>query len=175
MFIKKLGGSVVAITAMLAFNAALAAEPCTLLAHEIELKAGQLACPGDPNGSWPYAPIWQKRGTADFGCEVHLTLAQQLYVPFDPDQPPLTKKNAKAKGEAQAIAKGAAAALYDGKLDAALLHLDNFITTIDADPTTDEIIGAAKLNSENLDAEAQARYFRDWAIGMRTRVESCTY
>ena len=173
MFSKKLGGSVVAMTAMLAFNAAVAADNCLDIATEIKLKANQLACP--PDGSYAGTEIWQKKGKGELGCEVHLTLAQQLYIPFDPDQPPLTKNNPKAKGEAQAVAKGAAAALDDGKVDAALLNLDNFITTIDSDPTTDEISGAAKLNPDNAGAEAQARYFRDWAMGVRTRVESCTY
>ena len=105
---------------------------------------------------------------------MHLTLGQQLYVPFDPDQPPLTKKNPKANGDAQATAKGAAAALRDGKQEDAIVHLTNFITTIDYDEI-DAISGAAKLNPDNGDAEAQATYFRDWAKGMRTRVESCTY
>jgi len=179
MFIKKLGGSVVAITAMLAFSAALAADSCLDLADEIANKAGTLICVKDPNGSWPYEAIWQKKGKNGDGCEVHLTLGQQLYVPFDPDQPPLTKNNPKAKGDAQATAKGAAAALRDGKQEAAILHLTNFITTIDYDEI-DAIDGAAKLNpsfgtAEGQNAEAWAMYFRDWAKGMRTRVESCTY
>ena len=173
MFIKKLGGSVVAITAMLAFNAAMAADSCLDLATEIALQSNLVACP--PDGTYTATTIWQKRGKGENGCEVHLGLAQQLYIPFDPNQPPLEKKNPKAKGEAQAVAKGAAAALRDRKIEDAVLHLTNFITTIDADPTTDEIIGAAKLNSENLDAEGQARILRDWALGVRTKVESGTY
>jgi len=172
MFTKKLGGSVVAITAMLAFSATVAAEECMILAEEIEIKANNLIC--SPDGAWPAPAIWQKKGKGANGCEVHLTLAQQLYVPFDPDQPPLTKKNPKANGDAQATAKGAAGALRDGKQEDAIVHLTNFITTIDYDEI-DAISGAAKLNPDNGDAEAQATYFRDWAKGMRTRVESCTY
>jgi hypothetical protein len=84
--------------------------------------------------------IWQKQsgklknaGDLEYslsGCEVHLSLAQQLYVPHPVDEPPIFKKN--GKGNSQAVAKGAANDLRDGKLDSAIQHLCNFRNTIES-------------------------------------------
>lgn len=182
MFIKKLGGSVVAITAVFAFSPAFAAEcdQATLdgIAVDIRDYAKQLICEQD-GGSFVGYPIWmfgKKKNEELGGCDVHLKLAQQLYVVHD--DPPRDRGNPSNKGFREA--QGAANALFDNKPVDALLHLNNFLAAIDTDLTTDDIeAGSAKLNPGNDDAESLAKMARNWAynpltgLGWRTEVEAC--
>ena len=164
MFIKKLGGSVVAITAVFAFSPAFAAEcdQATLdgIAVDIRDYAKQLICWKD-GGTFTGYPIWmfgKKKNEELGGCDVHLKLAQQLYVLHD--DPPRDRGNPNNKGFREA--QGAANALYDNKPVDALLHLNNFLGAIDTDLTTDAIEeGSAKLNPDNADAENLAKAVRD--------------
>jgi len=184
MFTKKLGGSVVAMTALFAFGSVYAndpGEPCHGVAEAIKGATPSLVCVafgGTFEAMTGDGPIWQfgktKRDTGlendgisyESGCEVHSSLAAQLYVAHDPNSPPTNKGSKNGFREA----KGAANSLFDGKFEDALMHLDNFITAIDADPTTDALEqGSAKLSSDP-NAEKNAKQWRDYALAWRQQV-----
>ena len=183
MFTKKLGGSVVAMTAVFAFSPAFAAEcdQATLdgIADRIVMNVPQLIC-STHGGTYYKDPIWQfgkaKKNVDADNCDVQDKLAKQLYVAHN--DPPRDRGNPNSKGFREA--QGAANALYDNKPVDALLHLNNFLAAIDTDLMTDAIeAGSAKLNPENDDAEDKAKIVRNWAynpltgLGWKTEVEAC--
>ncbi|MDH4108000.1 MAG: hypothetical protein OEW35_06770 [Gammaproteobacteria bacterium] len=86
-------------------------------------------CDGYPDnvlaGQWdPTDPIWQWRGDMGDGCEVHWKLSRQLDEGNENGNTTPGKKGSKAN-------QGAANALASGNDDGALLHLTNFVTTIE--------------------------------------------
>ena len=98
-----------------------------------------------------YAPIWQYKGqVGEMGCVVHASLAKQLYTPFDPNEPPVTKKG---KGVAQATSKGASNDLMDGKYESAVQHICTFIDVIDNNARLNTVDDFPSTTAEDLAIE----------------------
>lgn len=139
MTIKKIGGTLAVVIATLTFSTATLAHECSIESEKIKMHASWLICARD-GGSWEYDAIWQsgkaskkKNAVGDDNCDIQFKLAKQLYVPHD--EPPKGRGN----GNGNNTAQGAAGALDDHKFEDALLHLQNFVDTID---------NAAKLNPD---------------------------
>jgi len=136
MTIKKIGGTLAVVIATLTFSTATLAHECEAESEKIKMLASWLICAKD-NGTWEYDAIWQsgkaskKKNPDGDNCDVQFNLAKQLYVPHD--EPP----KGRGKGKGNNTAQGAAGALDDHKFEDAMLHLQNFVDTID---------NAAKLN-----------------------------
>jgi len=97
-------------------------------------------------GTWTAAAIW-KKGRKGNGCELHYNLSKQLHVLRTSKPPPRKKGNNAAQGAANAV--------RDYKDDSALLHLQNFIDTID---------GPAKIDPDNSDSAHQEGHFRQAVV-----------
>ena len=174
MNIKKIGGSLAVAIVTLSFSTATLAHECEAESEKIKLHADWLICNRD-GGQWTHDAIWQsgkakKRNTTADNCDIQLKLAKQLYVPHD--EPPIGR----GKGKGNNTAQGAAGALDDHKFEDAMLHLQNFVDTID---------NAAKLNPDfnpvpvrnadgdiiaYRDAAWYAAAFRDFAASMKLRI-----
>jgi len=97
------------------------------------------------------APIWQYKGQVGvLGCAVHASLAKQLFTPFDPNEPPVTKKG---KGAAQATSKGASNDLMDGKYESAVQHICTFIDVIDNNARLNTVDDFPSTTAEDLAIE----------------------
>ena len=137
-----MSGSLVAAVSVLALSGPVVADvpgdpdyqnpptSCGALIEAIISMADELRCgewPTSPEqiGTWDKGnPIWKKKGDAVKGCEVHESLAKQLYFVRDPNgTKPRIKKGGNSKG-------GAANDLDNGKVLSAMTHLMNFSETI---------------------------------------------
>ena len=173
MTIKKIGGTLAVVIATLTFSTATLAHECEAESEKIKMLASWLIC-DDDSGTWNYDAIWQsgkaskKKIAVGDNCDIQFKLAKQLYVPHD--EPP----KGRGKGNGNNTAQGAAGALDDHKFEDALLHLQNFVDTID---------NAAKLNPEFTpvekiidgesvfrDAAWFANAFRDFAANMKLQI-----
>jgi hypothetical protein len=110
----------------------------------IEL-AQHLRCDGnyssDANpGFWPTAtPLWEKRGSADYGCDVHASLAEKLFLAPEPGQNPK-----KPQGEPT----GAAQKVIEEKDDDALQKLVQFGTAVDKSKLNSDLPEAGPIVSD---------------------------
>lgn len=110
-------------------------DPATI-ASGLQEMAGKLRCDSElePNPEmWPWDnPIWQKRGSEVYGCEVHASLADKLYEERtfeDPDCDVRPRKNCSDRPPSNGnnSIQGASGDVTNGKYDAAISKLDSFI------------------------------------------------
>ena len=117
MSIKKLSGSLAVAIAVLGLSGAAMAD-CEDVIIEIERQADALRC--EPDGLWDATmPIWQYKRNGD-GCVVHERLARKLNEVRTEEPPRINKKQTNT-------AKGAANSFANGKYEAGLLALQDFI------------------------------------------------
>lgn len=170
---KIAGGFAVTLPIVMLCGLANAADDYTIktVASHIELHAKALTCNNteikDPVSgevteviiNWTaadlatvyHAPIWQYKGqVGEMGCVVHASLAKQLFTPFDPNEPPVTKKG---KGAAQATSKGASNDLMDGKYESAVQHICTFIDVIDNNARLNTVDDFPSTTAEDLAIE----------------------
>ena len=125
MTIKKLSGSLAVAMAVFGLSGAAIADDhlqsCQDVIIEIELKADALRC--GPYGWDPTMPIWQFRGTKGDGCVVHEKLARKLNEERTEPPPKINKKGTND-------AAGAANSFANGKYEAGLLSLQEFVDTM---------------------------------------------
>lgn len=166
MKIKKIIGSIAVAVSLFALTSTASAVECTGqrvdLAEEIRVLAVELRCGGYPiglDGLWNIDdPIWQWKGKARFGCEVHYKLSKLLDETNDLDQKdPPGNKNGKNEN------RGARNDLLDNKDIDAFERLGEFVATI---------LNKAKLNEDGHDHAADAQSFIDEALAAQTCIGS---
>ena len=122
MNIKKMSGSLAVAIAVLGLSGVAAAD-CQDTITEIELMADELRCStvdGDYNRD---TAIWQYKGTKGDGCVIHSKLARKLNEVRTEEPPRINKKGTNT-------AAGAANSFANGKYEAGLASLQEFIDTM---------------------------------------------